>query len=230
MLTGLLAGLLVFAFARWIGEPYVERAINFESKLEIAKGQQPEPEMVSRGIQRGLGLLTGLVAYGTALGGFFGLTFAYIRGRLSSARPRVLSILLAIVGFITIVVAPFLKYPADPPAVGNPDTIGIRTAAYFLLIGLSLTISVLSVKVSRVLRSRLGDWNAMISAIFFYILLTTICARLLPVIDEVPAEFPASLLWKFRIASLAIQGALWSGLGLIFGWLTERAERSAFGL
>ena len=51
MLVGLLAGLLAFAFARWVGEPEVERAIAFETLMDQAKGEAPEPEMVSRQTQ-----------------------------------------------------------------------------------------------------------------------------------------------------------------------------------
>src|ERR1700759_3558085 len=89
MVVGLIAGLFVFAFAGWIGEPQVDRAIAFETSIEQAKGEPSEPEMVSRKIQKSLGLLTGAVVYSTALGGIFGLVFAYGRGRLSLARPRV---------------------------------------------------------------------------------------------------------------------------------------------
>ena len=41
MLVGVVAGLLVFAFARWIGEPQVERAIAFETAADQA--QEPRP-------------------------------------------------------------------------------------------------------------------------------------------------------------------------------------------
>ena len=73
MLVGLLAGLLAFVFARLVGEPEVERAIAFETRMDQAKGEAPEPEMVSRGVQRSAGLLTGVAVYGTAIGGLFGL-------------------------------------------------------------------------------------------------------------------------------------------------------------
>ena len=82
MLVGLLAGLLAFAFARCVGEPEVERAIAFETRMDQAKGQPPEPEMVSRGVQKSIGLLTGVVVYGTAIGGLFGLVFAFASGRI----------------------------------------------------------------------------------------------------------------------------------------------------
>src|SRR5580658_6929757 len=131
MLVGLLAGLLAFAFARCVGEPEVERAIAFQTRMDQAKGQPPEPEMVSRGVQKSIGLLTGVVVYGTAIGGLFGLVFAFAYGRIGITHPRTLSAVLAILGFVAIVVVPTLKYPANPPPVGNPKTIAIRTAAFF---------------------------------------------------------------------------------------------------
>ena len=49
---------------------------------------------------------------------------------------------------------------------------------------------------------------------------------LLPSVDEVASDFPATLLWQFRISSLATQVGLWLTLGLVFAVLTERADRS----
>ncbi len=227
MLVGLVAGLLVFAFARCAGEPQVDRAIAFEAGAGQARDEAPEPEMVSRKIQRGIGLLTGVVVYGAALGGIFGLVFAYARGRLSVARPRVLAAWLAAIGFVTLVLAPSLKYPANPPAVGNPETIGVRTGAYFFLIAISILASTLAVKVGRRLSGTFGTWYATLLAALFYVLVVGLCGHFLPTMDEVPANFPASLLWKFRIASWETQAVLWGSLGLLFGWLTERAEGMA---
>jgi predicted cobalt transporter CbtA len=227
MLAGLVAGLMVFAFARWAGEPQVDRAIAFETGMDQAKGEPPEPEMVSRKIQKSIGLLTGVVMYGTALGGIFGLVFAYARGRLSQSRPRVLAALIAGVGFVTIVLTPSLKYPANPPSVGSPETIGIRTAAYFLLIAMSILVMTAALKARRYWSRSLGTWNATVVAALLYIVIVSVLAHFLPVIDEVPREFSASLLWNFRIASWETQVVMWSVLGLLFGWLTERAEGMA---
>ena len=224
MLAGFVAGLFVFAFARWIGEPQVDRAIDFETSIDQAKGEAPEPEMVSRKIQKSIGLLTGAVVYSTALGGIFGLVFAYGRGRLSLARPREFAALLAAIGFITVVLVPSLKYPANPPSVGNPDTIGVRTGAYFLLIAISLTAMIFTVKVGRRWSKSLGAWNGSILSALLFLSLVWVASHFLPPIDEVPAGFPASLLWKFRIASWETQAVLWSLLGLLFGWFTERSE------
>ncbi|HEY1731250.1 MAG TPA: CbtA family protein [Terriglobales bacterium] len=223
MLTGIVAGLLVFAFARLIGEPQVERAIAFEASMDQAKGEAPEPEMVSRKVQKGFGLLTGVVVYGAAIGGIFGLVFAFSQGRIGISDPRARSALLAGMGFVAIVLVPTLKYPANPPSVGNPDTIGIRTAAFFLLIAFSIAAMVLAIQVARRLSERFGLWNAALLTALLYIVLMSVVSYLLPEIDEVPAGFPVTLMWRFRIASLEIQAVMWTTLGLLFGWLTARS-------
>lgn len=226
MLVGVVAGLLAFAFARWIGEPQVERAIAFETNLDRAKGEAPEPEMVSRKVQKSIGLLTGVVVYGAAIGGLFGLTFAFALGRIGVTEPRALSALLAFLGFVAIVLVPQLKYPANPPAVGNPETIGTRTAAFFLLIAFSVAAMVLSLQLSRRLSLRYGAWNGHLLAAALFLVVVTLVSHFLPEIDEVPAGFPVTLMWRFRIAAVEIQAVMWASLGLLFGWLTERKQPS----
>lgn len=222
MLVGLVAGLLVFAFARWTGEPQVDRAIAFETSVYQAKAEPPEPEMVSRKIQRGIGLLTGAVVYSSALGGIFGLVFAFSQGRFRVSSPRALALWIAVFGFISLSLVPSLKYPANPPSVGSPETIGMRTAAYFLAIAISIASMTISLQLAHRFIRRFGVWNGSLLAAFLYVLLTVTLLSFLPVIDEVPQAFPASLLWKFRIASEEMQLLLWSTLGILFGWLTER--------
>jgi predicted cobalt transporter CbtA len=222
MLAGVVAGLLVFALARWIGEPQVERAIAFETRLDQAKGEPPEPEIVSRRIQSTLGLLTATLVDGTAIGGIFALVFAFAYGRLPVTHPRTLSAVLAILGFVAIALVPALKYPANPPAVGNPETIGMRTGAFFLLIAISIAAMTLTVQIERFLHPRLESWNACLTAILIFVTIMAATTHFLPNFDEVPAAFPATLLWKFRVASLEMQLLLWAVLGFLFGWLADR--------
>src|SRR3954468_1739824 len=117
MLVGLAAGVLMFVFAKLFGESAVDRAIAFE-------GPSDEAPLVSRALQSTLGLLTGTVVYGVALGGIFALVFAAVYGRVGRARPRTTAAVLALVAFVVIILIPFLKYPSNPPAVGKDDTIG----------------------------------------------------------------------------------------------------------
>src|SRR5471030_1571887 len=118
MLAGIAAGLLTFSFAKIVGEPQVDQAISFEEKADAAKGEAPDPELVSRKTQAGLGLLTGVVTFGAAVGGLFSLVFAYAYGRVSVLSVRALSAWLALAAFITLVIVPNIKYPANPPSVG----------------------------------------------------------------------------------------------------------------
>jgi len=224
MLVGVLAGLLVFVSAHWLGEPQVDRTIAIESSIDHAN-DQTEPEVFSRHVQKTAGLLTGTVIFGAALGGLFGLAFAFSYGRVGPTKPRALAAFLACIGFVTIVFVPSLKYPANPPSVGNPETIGIRTGAFFLMILFSLIAMFVSIKIGRYSMQRFGDWNGVILAAIFFIAIVTLVGHLLPPINEVPTGFPADLLWQFRLASWTLQVLLWASLGLLFGWLTERDNR-----
>jgi hypothetical protein len=229
MLAGIAAGLLTFGFARLVGEPQVDQAISFEEKLDAAKGEAPEPELVSRPTQAGLGLFTGVVTYGAAMGGLFALTFAYLYGRAGRLRARPLSAWLALAAFVSIVIVPNIKYPANPPSVGDPETIGYRTGLFFLMIAISIAAMVFSLKVRRRAAVTMGDWNASIVSGLLYILIIAVVQSLLPVINEVPGAFPAVVLWKFRVAAVGMQVILWTTIGLLFGALAERSGLSIQG-
>jgi predicted cobalt transporter CbtA len=234
MLVGIVAGLLSFGFLKVYGEPQVDRAIAFETQMDEAKAaaekakgmamSDEEPELVSRPVQAGIGLFTAVVVYSAAFGGLFGLAFAFAYGRVPGRlSPQSLSALLAAAGFVAIYLVPNLKYPANPPSVGDPETINMRTALYFIMIAISLAAMVGSAALKGLLVARFGRWNANLIVAACYIVIVVIAGLLLPVVNEVPEEFPAVVLWKFRIASLGAQVIMWATLGLLFGALTERA-------
>lgn len=221
MLVGVFAGILALGFARVFGEPQVDRAIVFEEQQSQAAGEAPGPEIVSHGTQAGFGLLTGLVVYGASIGGLFSLVFAYVYGRASSIGPRGTAALLALAGFVAIVLVPYLKYPANPPAVSNPDTLGARTELFFIMIVLSIAALAGTVALARRLWLRYGAWNATIVAGAAFIIVIAIVQYAMPAINEMPQQFSADLLWRFRIAALGTQVVLWTTIGLAFGALVE---------
>ncbi|MDR6449606.1 putative cobalt transporter CbtA [Paraburkholderia terricola] len=223
MLAGVVAGLIAFAFARVVGEPQVERAIAFE-KHAHAQGDAPELELVSRETQAGLGLLTGVVAYGAAIGGLFAVTFACAWGRVGKLGARPLSAWLALAAFVAFMLVPNLKYPANPPSIGDPDTIGYRTGLFFLTIAISVAIMVLSLNVRAVAARRLGEWNGALAGLLAFVMMLAVVLAVLPDIDEVPAAFPATLLWRFRVAAIGVQAVIWTTIGALFGVLAERSE------
>lgn len=223
MLAGIAAGLITFGFARLVGEPQVEQAISFEAKADAARGDAPEPELVSRETQARVGLLTGVVTYGAAFGGLFSLVFAYAYGRVGALSVRALSAWLALGAFIALVIVPNIKYPANPPSIGDPETIGTRTGLFFLMIAISLAAMVFSLKARRRAAMKLGAWNGSIVAGLVFVAIIAAVQLSMPTINEVPAAFPAVLLWKFRVAAIGMQAIMWTTIGLLFGALVERS-------
>lgn len=222
MLVGIVAGLLGFGFAKIFGESQVDHAIAFEDQMDRAKGEAPGPELVSRQVQSGVGLLTGVLVYGTALGGLFALVFAFAYQRVGRLSARVTAALLAGAGFLSLVLVPQLKYPANPPSVGQPETIGYRSELFFLMILISLAAFVCAVMIAHRLAARYGSWNAALLAAAVFIGIIVAAQLLLPDINEVPDQFPAVVLWRFRVVSLGIQLILWTTFGLLFGAMAER--------
>jgi predicted cobalt transporter CbtA len=223
MLAGLAAGLLAFAFAYAFGEPQVQAAIDFEDHLARLAHEPAAAEEVSRGIQRTLGLLTGIVLMGIALGGVFALLFAWAYGRIGPLGARATAALLALGAFVTVTLVPFTKYPANPPTVGNPDTIDRRTVLFVAMICISLLALVAATRIRRGLLARLGAWNAATVAALAFVVIVAVAELVLPAVHETPAGFPADVLYRFRLASLGINAVLWTAIGLGFGLLAERA-------
>jgi len=227
---------------KFVGEPQVDRAIAFETRLDEAKAkaaaqalivkglpapkEEPEPELVSRRVQAGIGLFTGVMIYNVAFGGLFALAFALAYGRIGDFGPRSTAALIAILGLIAVYAVPNLKYPANPPSVGDAATIGPRTALYFSMIAISLAAMIAAGMLRLRLLARHGAWNAFLIAAGGYLIIVIVVSLALPPVNEVPAEFPAVVLWRFRIASLGAQAIMWTTLGLVFGALTERAAAS----
>lgn len=230
LLAGLLGGVAAGLFAFVVAEPHVDAAIEFEERGGHAHDHgaehgDPEAPPVSRDQQKGLLFLaTGL--WGLGVGGIFGIVFAALRGRAGPVDGGLLALALCGVSVLAFVLVPALKYPPNPPGVGNPGTIGDRTAFYFLLLGLSLA-------------ALLGAWRASMRSarslpasirmgVGIVVYLGTIAAALalLPSFDEVPSDFPPQLLWDFRIAAIGTQLVLWSVLGMSFAALTETTVRS----
>jgi len=229
MMAGILAGLVAFAFAHHFGEPQVDRAIGLEESLSAHTHQHgasadsgKEQEVFSRQTQSGIGLMAGMALFGAALGGGLALVWAFSYQRIGPSDPRVLALCLALVGFLAMSLMPGLKYPPNPPAVGNPDTIGYRTGLYFVMMLLSIGIVISATWLSRQLTPRLSSGNAMMWAVLFGVALMLVVCALMPTVNEVSDHFPADLLWNFRMSSFGTHLVLWGVIGVAFGALAER--------
>jgi len=229
MAAGLLAGLLAGLFAFVFGEPFVDQAVQIEETAAAGQHEEvampgQEEELFSRWTQKiGLFFATGL--FGVSVGGVFGLAYAYFRGRLASKSEWNRSLSLAAALFIGVFLIPFVKYPANPPTVGDPTTITDRTASYLMMVALSLLVVLVAWYAARILREReihapirqLAVGLGVVGAVGVLFLA-------LPAAPD-PGEFPSGLLWDFRLSSLGTQIVFWTGLGVVFGLLCERADR-----
>jgi hypothetical protein len=196
---------------------------NMTNMAGVSSDTHGDEELVSRKMQASWGLLTATLTYGAAFGGIFALVYAFALGRIGGVSPRGLAALLALAAFVTISVVPDLKYPANPPAVGNPDTIGPRTGLYLSMLVISIGAMISAVLTGRSLVRKHGLWTASLAGGALFIAIVVVAQLVLPDVQEVPDQFPAIVLWRFRIANLGMQATLWATMGLLFGYLTERS-------
>ena len=258
VLVGALAGLLAFVFARIFAEPQIQAAIDYESGRDDAQALLDKaaglpagdagPDIFSRAIQANVGIGVGMVLFGVAMGGLFAVAYAICLGRVGNLRPRTLSMLVAGGGFLGIYLVPFVKYPANPPSIGHPETIGPRGALYVLMMVCSVAFLIGAVVLGKRLAKRFGNWNATLLAALAFVVVIGVVMALLPSLGELAANvreygdqatetplplrnpagqivypgFPADVLWNFRFYSIAAQAILWAALGLVFAPLAER--------
>jgi len=237
LIAGLFAGIVAFGVAFALGEPQIDEAIALEdaaaadlSAEEVAaeEAATAEPGMVeiSRADQKSFGLLTGMAVVGTALGGLTALAAAAVIGRLGRLSARGATLLVAGIGFVAVALVPFLKYPATPPAIGNPDTIGSRTTEYFALLLVSVLAAIAAVVLGRMLLGRFDGVTASLVAAGGFVVVVSVAGLLLPSVNEVGA-FPADLLWYFRRSSILTLASLWASIAVVLTVLVGRLYDAA---
>jgi predicted cobalt transporter CbtA len=219
LLTGAIAGTILAILNQGIVQPFIEQAIALENERAAAEGEIINPiEFDNYRIwQRG-----GEIAAGTILGmsisALFGLVFAYSRSLIPASSNKRKALILASVMWLVLFIVPALKYPANPPAVGNPDTIYYRQSLYIAY----LAISGLTALGLVFLYQKLGNMQAkkvIISAIYAGIIIAAYLT-MPPNPDTITA--PMDLVVGFRIASGLTMSIFWMLLGIILGWFWDK--------
>ncbi len=202
VLAGLAGGAVMSLVLLVAGEGPLQRAID----LEPGGGE----ELVSRGGQRVGGVIAVLLVSAA-----LGLVFAVVTAALRRARP----LGIAAAGFVVLQLVPFLKYPPNPPGIGGSETVGRRTGLYLVLLAWGLVSLWAGWRARRWLEARdLPGAVAQPAAAAAVVALVLFALAVLPP-GPSPDAVPASVVWNFRIASLAGWAAYWSVLGTVFGWL-----------
>jgi hypothetical protein len=258
VLAGALAGLFAFVFARIFAESQIQQAIDYENGRKAAqaaldkaagvKAAAEESELFSRTVQANIGLGVGMIAFGAAMGALFAIAYLVCLGRVGTLRPRSIALLVAAGGFLGMYLVPFIKYPANPPSIGHPDTIKQRGGLYLVMVLASVILLVAAVWLGQRLRSRFGNWNASLLAGGAFVVAIGIVMLLLPSTGHLAANqadfgnhatetplpltdpsgkivypgFPADVLFNFRLYSVGAQLILWTALGLVFAPMAER--------
>jgi hypothetical protein len=196
-LSGFIAGVLGFIFARIFAEPVINKAIGYESgrdaisaALNHAAGRPiaPDgPEIFSRTIQSTIGIGTGIIAFSTAMGALIAVAYLVLHGRFS-VRPRNLVWMIAGFGFGGVYLLPFVKYPANPPAIGHTFTITTRGQLYLTMVAGSLILLGLAVWLARKLTPRLGVTGAVVAAAVGFLVVYGVLIGVLPSLGNLGAN------------------------------------------
>ena len=245
LLPGLVAGGVGFAFSRVVIEPLVARAVDYEARREHAEAQLlgaggvHGPELFTRAVQENVGAAVGIVTFGLVMGVLFAVAYTVLRSVLVRrglrCDPTGLALLLAAGMFVATAVVPALKYPANPPSVGLPDTAGARTSAFLTITVVSVVGAAVAVAAGLAWSRRWGRWPATLLAGAGYLAATVVAMLLLPNVDEVPGPltgsgglvldgFPAQVLAQFRLASLTNLALMWLAIGTTFGLLVTQRK------
>lgn len=197
VLAGFIAGVLGFVFARIFAEPYIQQAIDYENGRDaalaaIAKAQgttvTPDgPEIFSRTIQSNVGLASGIIVFSMAMGALVAVAYLVLQGRFG-IRARTLALLVAGFGLLGVYLVPFVKYPANPPAIGHSFTITTRGHLYLAMVACSLVFLVGAVVLGRCLRGRFGAFNATIVAAGAFLVAISVVMALLPSLGHLAAN------------------------------------------
>jgi hypothetical protein len=200
-LSGAIAGILGFAFARIFAEPVIDRAIAYESgrddilaALNKAAGRvvAPDgPEIFSRTIQSTIGIATGIIAFSAAMGALVAVAYLVLHGRFN-IRPRNLAWMIAGFGFLGVYLLPFVKYPANPPAIGHTFTITTRGQLYLATVACSLILLGLAVYLARKLAPRFGVLGAVLISAVAFLVVYGVLIGLLPSLGNLPANVAAT--------------------------------------
>ena len=224
VIAGLIAGAVAAGFHALLIEPVIERAIELEEQRSQARGEVAQEPMIGRRTQR-WGLLVGFLLYGAIWGLLFGMVSHSLQAwQLPAWATSRRAFLLALLVGWSVAVFPFLKYPANPPGVGEPETISYRQALYFGFIGLSVVGSALAGGLHRLLnRPALssaigrGPWARVLA---FYVVYSAAVYVIMPANPD-PVELPARLVWTFRGISCGGLILFWGALGGAFVWLSR---------
>jgi predicted cobalt transporter CbtA len=223
LLAGAIAGTILGAINQVAVEPYINHAVELEMQNTNQSSQiiNPAEFTAYRLWQRGGEIVAGTIL-GLSIGSLFGIVFAYTHSSVPGSNNKKKALIVAGIMWFVLFLMPALKYPANPPAVGDPETIYYRQSLYVAF----LAISGFSALGLAFLYRKMGALNikkAIIPAAYAAIISGAYLA--MPANSD-PINAPMDLLMGFRITSAITISMFWGLLGVIFGTFWDKLNPS----
>lgn len=221
LLAGAIAGTILGAMNQVVVEPFIEHAIELEKQNTAQSGQiiNPAEFAAYRLWQRGGEIVAGTVL-GLSIGSLFGIVFAYARSSVPGSNNKKKGIIVAGIMWFALFLMPALKYPANPPAVGDPETIYYRQFLYITFLAIS-GFSALGLAFLYRKMGYLHTKKAIIPSAYAAIMAGAYLA--MPANPD-PLNAPMDLVIGFRITSAITISLFWGLLGVIFGALWDKLK------
>ena len=223
LISGALAGFVHGTVNFAIVEPYLDQAIGIENQNLFASGEAEDTpqfwaEYEGYRIWQKSGQVLAGVILGTSIGALFGLVFAFARNSLPGNNDIKKALVLAGIMWFTMYLIPFLKYPANPPTVGDSETVVLRAILYLTFIAISGFAALGFYKLSTKFENKkkiipLVGYALFISVAFF-------------VMPENPDEItaPMDLVNEFRMMSVLGVTSFWISVGVFLGLFWNRLK------
>ena len=224
LIAGAIAGTILGILNQGIVEPYIEQAIALENEKAAAA---EEDELVNaaefnsyRYWQRGGEIAAGTIL-GTSIAALFGIVFAYSRNSIPGSSNKKKALILAGIMWFVLFIVPALKYPANPPAVGDPETIYYRQSLYIVYLSIS-GFTALGVALMYTKMEAIQSKRVLIVPAIYAIMMVASYLALPPNPDTINA--PMDLVTGFRIASGFTMSIFWGLLGIILGAFWDKTK------
>lgn len=216
--SGVIAGIILALLNLGIVEPTIDKAIALEVQKQISSGENVNmSELIDYRYWQKAGAFAGGAIYGAGLASLFGVIFVFARNKLPGKNNKQKAIFLAGIMWFVLFLMVALKYPANPPAVGDPETIYYREilyVAYIMISGFAaLGMAVIWIRIN------MNSKRIIIPLIYAAIMIT---AFVVMPSNPDKIEISMDLIQTFRILSAITIGAFWGILGITFGSLWDK--------
>jgi predicted cobalt transporter CbtA len=223
LLSGAIAGTVLGLINLLLVEPYIDQAIAIEVQNTIATG---EPVDLDELVQYRLWQKGGEIVAGTILGisisALFGIVYAYARDSLPGSNNKKKGLILAGIMFFVIFLIPALKYPANPPAVGDPETIEYREGLYIGMLAISGFTALGVALLYRILGQMQKESRKIMAPAIYALIITLAFVLLPPNPDEITIS--SDLLSNFRVVTTVTMGIFWGILGILLGSFWDKVK------